>query len=247
MIQAAMIDSREPEWVQRLQFGAPHCVPTLLDTGDVWLSTNDGSLLIVERKTADDLVSSIRDGRLLNQAYAMRQRTPWAYLVITGALAPAPDGTVRTDRPTRWQWSSLQGALLSVQEIGVMVAYAAQDKDYEETVIRLAQRKREAEKVIRPAIDTRVMSPQEAVLTALPGIGYERARALLEYFDGDAAIALCWLTQLATFNDVDGIGDGVKRGVRHALALPDNHELMIYSPESLRHMRIYAQQEGAIG
>lgn len=38
-------------------------------------------------------------------AQAMRRKTPWAYLVVTGALAPTPDGKVRTDRATQWQWS----------------------------------------------------------------------------------------------------------------------------------------------
>ena len=33
-------------------------------------------------------LGSITDGRLLVQAHAMRKKTPWAYIVITGALAP---------------------------------------------------------------------------------------------------------------------------------------------------------------
>lgn len=241
MITAAMIDSREPEWVQRLRFGGVYPAVAPLDAGDLWLTTADGAVVVVERKTANDLLGSIKDGRLLVQAQAMRRKTPWAYLVVTGALAPTPDGKVRTDRATQWQWSSVQGALLSVQEMGVMVAYAAQDRDYEEAVLRLAQRRREAEKVIPPATDPRVMSPQEAILTAIPGIGYERARALLDYWDGDAALAICWLTWLGTFAEVEGIGDGIKKGVRHALGLPPNHELMIYSPDALRHMQAYAE------
>jgi ERCC4-type nuclease len=241
MIQGVMIDSREPEWVQRLRFGCTHAAVAPLDTGDAWLSTADNALVVVERKTSDDLLGSIKDGRLLVQAHAMRRKTPWAYLVITGPLYAAPDGTARTERATKWAWSSVQGALLSVQEMGVMIAHAAQERDYEETVIRLAQRKRDAQKVIPPAADPRVMSPQEAILTAMPGIGYERARVLLDYWDGDVAHALCWLTWLGTFAEVEGIGDGIKKGVRHALGLPPDCELMIYSPESLRHMQAYAQ------
>ena len=40
-INAVMIDSREPEWVQKIDFGAPTLV-SAMETGDVQVITEDG-------------------------------------------------------------------------------------------------------------------------------------------------------------------------------------------------------------
>jgi len=235
-LQALMIDSREPVEIQRLDFGVP-AVVTALECGDLWASCADGELLIIERKTPSDLLASIGDNRLFLQAQKMRERSKWAYLVITGWLTPTHDNkTFVNNRLTGWNWDSVQGALLSVQEAGVNIAYCADDHQYPETVQWLAKRQRGA-KVLAPAEhSTRVMSPAERVLTGLPGIGLERAQDLLENHLS-AAHALAWLTWTDTFGEVAGIGNGIKTQVRRALGLADGQELTIWSDEARRYAK----------
>lgn len=231
MLQALMIDSREPVEIQRLDFGAP-AVVTALECGDLWASCADGELLIIERKTPSDLLASIGDNRLFLQAQKMRERSKWAYIVVTGWLTPTHDNkTFVNNRLTGWNWDSVQGALLSVQEAGVRVAYCANDHHYPATVQWLARRQRAAEQVIAPVAATRIMTPAERVLTGLPGIGLERAQELLDAHLSPAH-ALAWLTWLDTFGEVAGIGKGIKTGVRKALGLADGQELTIWSEEA---------------
>ena len=225
-IIAAMIDQREPEWVQQLTFGGAMTTVTLLEHGDVLATTDDGALLAIERKTPDDLLGSIRSGRLWVQLAGMRQQTPWAYLVICGTLAPGAGGGVVTRRGgTGWTWASIQGALLKAQELGCMVV-EAQDGDFQGAVLRLSERSHRAEVPIEPVRTPRLYSDAETLLAALPGIGLDRAQALLEHCD-TAAWALNWLTDMAAPGHVEGIGPRIRETVRQALGLRDDEALCV--------------------
>lgn len=235
MLQAVMVDSREPSEIQTADFGCPSVV-TMLETGDLWASCSDGALLVIERKTPSDLLASIGDNRLFLQAGKMRERSPWCYLVLTGWLTPSHDGkTIVNGRVTGWQWVSVQGALLTVQELGVHVLSCDHDNAYPKTVHQLAARER-TERVLPPVNTARVMSPGEQILHGLPGIGLERAQRLLEEFT--PANSLAWLTWLGTVGQVAGIGDGIKANVRKALGLRDGETLTLWSDEAME----YAQR-----
>jgi len=231
-IVAVIIDSREPEWVQRLTFGNAMVAHSALDAGDLLATCDDGALLAVERKAPSDLLGSIRDDRLWLQLAGIRKLTPWAYLVITGDLRCSTDGKVITDsRGTGWNWASVQGALLQVQEMGVFVVQCAGDDDYETTVLRLAARSHKPELVIPPTREAIPMSPAERILLALPGIGPERIAALIEYCKSPAW-ALSFLTCHDVEGNVTGIGPGTKRAVRQALGLRDDEELAVVVSEA---------------
>lgn len=229
------MDSREPTSIQNLQFGGiPKSVITL-DAGDLWVSTSDGELLVIERKTPSDLLGSIKDGRLFQQCAAMRERSKWCYLFVTGVLAHTLDGHVITDnRTTGWRYGDVQGALLTVQEMGVSLVHCESDSHYEEAVIRLARRERSAEKAIVPRTQARILSAQEQVLISLPGIGLERAGLLLGEH-GSAGYALAWLTWLGSVTQTAGIGDGTKNQVRRALGLTDNEWLTVFTEEAAKY------------
>jgi ERCC4-type nuclease len=227
-IVSALIDQREPEWCQQLSFGGVPVVVTLLDAGDLLVATYDSCLLAIERKSANDLLNTLRDNRLFPQLARLRDVSPWAYLVVCGTLQPGPGGLCVADgRSTGWNWASVQGALLTVQEMGVHVLHVASDADYEAAVIRLANRDRSALRVA-PARDVTIVSEQEQILASLPGIGAEKARALLAEF-GSAHLALHYLTVWDRYwhhQGVAGIGDGIRRRVRKALGLDDELYLM---------------------
>jgi ERCC4-type nuclease len=230
-ITAAFLDSREPQNMQGLKFGGVPVAITTLECGDAWIATDDGNLLCIERKTPSDLLGSIKDGRLFLQCAAMRAKTPWAYLVISGAMQHTLDGHCITDnRTTGWRWDDVQMALLSCQEYGVNIVVCQSDSHYEEAIIRLSRRDRKAVKAIEPRTQARVLSAQEIVLTSLPGIGVDRAGMLLGDC-GSAAYSIAWLTNLDTITEIAGIGNGTKHNVKNALGLKADDWIEIMDSE----------------
>lgn len=216
---ACQVDSREPISVSGLQFGAPTTV-TMLDTGDFLGVCADGAVILVERKEVGDLLNSVADGRLFDQCRRLRAATPWAYLVVTGSLQPAMNGkTLANGRQFDWEWSSIQGSLLTVQEMGVCVVYCA-EHEYVATLTRLANRARGPVR-IAPHRAGIPLSAGETILTSLPGIGEHLAQRILTYCPSPAW-ALAMLTDMAMTANVPGIGPGIRHGVRRALGLPDD-------------------------
>ena len=232
-IQAAFIDSREPEWVQQLAFGGAQVAVTLLEYGDLLVAADDGTMIAVERKTPSDLLGSIADGRLFAQLAGLVGVSRWAYLMVTGELSRGLDGKVIADgRPTGWGWASVQGALLQAQEMGVFVVYAAGDSDYEPAVLRLAARSHRVDTLIAPVKAPKVLNDGERILTALPGVGLEKVETLIEYTSSPA-----WAIQFLTCLDVGntripGIGIGTKRAIRKAFGLKDDQELAVICSDS---------------
>lgn len=224
---SVVCDSREPTWVQQLTFGGVPTAVSLLDSGDILAATDDNCLLLLERKTAGDLLNTLRDDRLFPQLSAMRAVTPWCYLVICGQLQAGPAGKCYSDgRETGFNWSSIAGALLTVQEIGINVVWCANDTDFEAAVIRLGNRDRSAVKIL-PARDSTILSEAENVLIGLPGIGVEKAGALMQYC-GNAADALAYLSDDQWSGpSAPGFANGTKRRVRRALGLTEDYILAV--------------------
>ena len=231
-VTSVLVDQREPSSIPdalHAKFAGIPLSITLLQVGDVWLATSDGSMLVVERKTPSDLLSSLRDGRLFAQASEMRGVSPWAYLVITGMLQCGSDGKVWYGREaTGWNWDAVQGALLSVQEAGIGVIQC-QEGTFADACGRLAARSREVVRV-PPARDMQVLTHGEQVLAALPGIGSERIGALLDYC-GTPAWALAWLTDGDNVQRVPGVGPQTKLNVRKALGLAEGCELQVVAKD----------------
>jgi len=202
-------------------------------------------LLIIERKTPDDLLNSLRDQRLfpqmarlsqtrLDQQLAGQRPTTWPYLVITGDLRCSSDGKVITERNTAWSYAALQGALLSIQEMGVFVIHCGGDSDFEDCVIRLGNRPRDVIQHILPPRPALTLGPGVALIASFPGIGIERALEILRWAGNKPAHALMGLTDL----HIDApVGIAVRKKVRQVLGLTENETLEVfqedkYVPES---------------
>ncbi len=226
MLSAVMIDQREPLWVQQLTFGGVPTSVTLLDYGDVWASTDDGTLLAVERKTTDDLLNSLKDGRLFQQLNGLREISQYAYLIICGSLTRGADGKAVTDgRQTGWNYQAVQSAILTAQELGVFVIYTT-DEQFEATIAGLGKRNR-GEMREKPVKKFVMLEPGEQVLAALPGIGLERVDALLQRYE-TPALALCNIASSALeCEHVPGIGPLTRQNVRKALGVPEGYDLML--------------------
>lgn len=226
-IQSILIDQREPDHIKNMAFGGVPTIVGLVEYGDLHVACDD-ALLVIERKTPNDFLNTLREDRLMAQLTGCANLSRWAYLIIDGQLMRGRDGkTIADGRDTGWAWASVQGALLTAQEIGINVINSG--GEYESTVLWLANHKR------APIVKTYrrrtaiFATPQEQVLAALPGIGEQRATTILSNHGDDLAWALCSLL------DPDWtqpeVGDKTKSTLRKLFNLSDGEILWPYYNE----------------
>lgn len=202
MIKSAIIDNREPPAIRGLKFDNAPSMVMQLETGDVIVNCEDGAMLIIERKAPNDLLASIADNRLFNQAAKMREKSQWCYVVVTGKI---DDCGYIDDMGREWSYASIWGALLSVQEMGCMIVFCDDDKDFKPCIERLAKRNRDDIK-IKPVRNAHVFGGQEAVLAALPGIGTKKSLNYYKLFSGNLGDAIMKLCDPYYVKDIPGWG-----------------------------------------
>lgn len=240
-ITAIMTDSREPDWVKNLKFGGVPTMVTLLDAGDVQAVTDDNHTLIIERKTPNDFLNTLKDDRLFPQLARMTEIrnaqqnngqpvTYWPFLVITGAFTPDRNGKVVLDRGvTGWSFSSVMGAILSIQELGIFVVFCNGDLDFQDCVLRLGRRSRNLEMTILPPRVPNVLGPKAMFLASLPGVGIERVQEILDWSGNNLSHALSGLTDLSIKAPV---GIALRKSIKTLLGLEDNQTLEVLQKET---------------
>ena len=172
-----------------------------LPVGDVGI----GPRILVERKTVADFVLSVEDGRLFEQAWALRSAS-WRPLLVVEGEEPW-DAARLTSR-------ALRGILASLM-IGcgvplIRTASVAETAAWVESIA--GQEDRRLPRRTRPA------SPPDArvamdVLGATPGVGDYRARRLVERFGTVNAVLAA---DERSLRDVPGVGRGTARAIRAA-------------------------------
>lgn len=212
-----LFDSREPPYLAgqiaaHPLLGQPEIAT--LPCGDIWLDN-----LIVERKEPPDLLESIKDGRLFNQAAEMRAEAEWCYLLIMGQIHWGADGKIIG---TGWNFRAIEGALLTVQELGVSVVHAQSSNDLAASLAWIATRERGRIMPLAPRRFGIPMLPSTEALAALPGIGPERAHTLLGEH-GDLTQALVCLLDPAC--QIPGIGPKTKEKIRELFNLAQGETL----------------------
>lgn len=237
---ALMIDQREPKWVQDLKFGDLPVAVTLLEHGDIWAATDDGCLLMIERKTPNDFLNSLKEGRLLAQLEPLANKRydeqlrggpvkTYPYLLITGIFGMDSNGMATTDRVTGWSFASVAGTLLSIQEMGVYVVFCAGDSDLEAAILRLVKHPRGGELQLLPSRPVQMLGPKEALLTCLPNIGIERSQEIMRWAGWNLAHAIIGLTD----PDIDApVGKKVRANIRKFLGLNDTQSIELLVNEN---------------
>lgn len=156
------VDSREPfsYKIEALEFG------------DCQFRVN-GKLVRIERKTWDDLLNSLASGRLAIQLNNLKADNAYPFLMIVG------NPTKPLDRRTK------RNILLSIKLCGILVESIDNLEDYNSRI-----------KELHDFLDTdnhtslipyRYSDPKLGAIMWVSGIGFKRAKALLELYQGDLA------------------------------------------------------------
>jgi len=153
---------------------------------------------LVERKTTRDFALSVIDGRLFDQAYRLATCEEHAILVIEGL-------TFTTD--VHLSANALRGALITLAQTFRLPVLRTRDQaDTAWTFARLFEQRRRLGQGHGPLSVGRARRRhlrKERVLRALPGIGPEIARRLLERFGTVVAVVTASADEL---QKVDGVG-----------------------------------------
>ncbi len=222
-----MIDPRQPELLDHLGYANATVLRTRLQAGSLNVLAPDGALLAIERVPVESACHAIRTGTLIDRCAALRQLTPWAYLILVGDLTSDRKGkAVIHGKSTGWDWRSIQGTLATVQELGVIVLSCANDNRLSELVVTLINHERGPAR-LKPVREALFITPDEALLLAIPGIGETKAAELLAQ-SGSAALALISLSN--PDYAVLGIGPKTIAQARQALGLPDGAQLCLDYP-----------------
>jgi len=196
------IDDREPQRIaEKLKNMGVDVVGRRLEIGD-YLIAFRGVEIPVERKDVNDYLNSIIDGRLFDQCHRMSSRYELSFLCIVGDVDSALE-----EREFRRE--AFIGSIVSValrKNFGTVVPLIFKNED--EFCFMLKSLNRQVEEgQIRTAprvIRKRDLEDSIAMLTAIPGIGEEKARRLLEKFGSIHRIVNATIPELMR---VDGIGE----------------------------------------
>ncbi len=182
--------------------------PTNLPVGDLILSNR----LAIERKTAQDLVRSIIDGRLMKQAKALKRSYDAPILLVEGDPL---------DQPGRMRPEAIAGAIAALTASFGVTVLTVRDAQ-QAAILVAAMAKREREDAGPPAVRNdapgeELEERQRFLMEGLPSVSATLGRRLLEHF-GTPAAAL--EASEAELREVDGIGPTKARAIREVLHAP---------------------------
>lgn len=223
-----VIDSNEPDSIKLnlpTELGIEATI-TPLDAGDIML-VEEGNVMLIERKAAADLLNSITNGRLIDQASRMVGMCRFPLVLSHGSLHPNDEGKVVCGgRATRQGWFALQMALVSLQAGGVMYLHVGQSHLLPKTIMYLQNwLRKESHLTVDRRTAIPFLKPHAGVqiLASLPGIGMQKANDCYTYY-GKVGYAIAELTHVDG-KWPKGIGKGIVGKVRDALGFEDSEWL----------------------
>ena len=179
-----------------------------LKLGDYYINGN----LLIERKTFGDLASSIKDGRLFQQACRLASSPTRSAVILEGTA----DDLIRS----RMRREAIQGALITLTIVlGIPVL---RSKDPIESAQLMLYAARQMCKISFRGYPRRGKRPrgkrklQLHILQGLPGVGPGRAVRLIETFKSVEAVVTATADQLA---EVQGIGIKTAQAIRGSVTL----------------------------
>lgn len=160
-----IVDSREPDFIKS-KF--PLATIQKLESGDFRYDSPEGKIILIERKTPQDLQSSIIDGRILRQIIGMKEMVG-----ENGRCAILLDGTPNDPR----YFHLVSSALLTAQDCGVAVFQRL--GKIEEFVPFMIRKLLESDVKVTARRAVTMEKGSMSMLKSVPGVGHKTAAALL--------------------------------------------------------------------
>ncbi len=167
-----------------------------LEVGDFVVSDR----VAVERKTTEDLASSLVDGRIFDQIARLREAYERPILVIEGRDPFRPAKRAVNPR-------SLMGLASTLALMGIPIIWTKTPEDTAQAIRLLARREQIEHRrrvAVRKAPTRSLREDMERVLASVPGVGIDTARKLLKHFGSLRAVFNAEPNQLV---EVKGIGE----------------------------------------
>jgi len=196
------VDDREPERIlEMLRNMGVEALRKRLELAD-YLITHQSFAVAVERKSSSDYVSSIADGRFFDQLHNLSKSYELSFLCIIGR----PDFS-RISREA-FIGSFLSIALKSKRRI--IPVQLESEKDFCMMLRSLDRQLRRGDLRTAPRLRKTDAEDSIAMLTAIPGVGVEKARRLLRKFGNVQRVVNASIPELMRVN---GIGEKQARRI----------------------------------
>lgn len=166
------------------------------------------SRVAVELKLVDDFVSSLIDGRLLDQLKNVKKNFERPIIIIQGTQDIY---SVRNVHP-----NAIRGMLATiVASYGIPLIQTKDEKDTAQLLVAIAKREQdETKKDFAPHADRKPLTlqeQQEYLVSALPNIGLNLAKELLKHFKSVKNVMNATEEELTK---VEGVGDKKAKGIK---------------------------------
>jgi len=245
-----LVDSREPQSIVDALSAVYGVHVSQLAAGDVNVPTPNG-LLAIERKTPSDLLSSIGDGRLFDQARAMIESVRFPLIVVHGSLLYNQDDLAVADgRDTQWRGVSVRAAIRAVQWAGcaVEIVPTGQFVRAIQEAIKSASKERIPAQV-QHAVTLETLDLRTDYLAGPPGthIGPKRAMSLMQWSGGRLCEAFVWGSLLIDLSEdamPEDWGRKTAQDFRDLLQLDPDESFQIYN---FKEDHDNEQEEGSYG
>ncbi|HII61734.1 DEAD/DEAH box helicase [Pyrococcus horikoshii] len=205
-----VIDSRElrSEVVKKLKTLGIKIEVRTLDVGDYIVSED----VAIERKSANDFIQSIIDGRLFDQVKRLKEAYPRPVIIIEGQLYG-----IRNVHP-----NAIRGAIASiVLDFGVPVIFSSSSDETAHYIFFMAKREQEERKrEVRIRGEKKALTlaeRQRMIVESLPNVSTTLARRLLRHF---GSVEKVFTASVPELMKVEGIGEKIAREIRRVITSP---------------------------
>jgi len=170
--------------------------------------------LLFERKTLTDLAVSIKDGRIFRQGCRLAQSHKRGIIILEGTSRDLVSSNMRRE--------ALQGALISLTVfLGIPLLRSRNLQESAQLMLYTAHQSRAVANGALPRHGIRPRGKRKTqlhILQGIPGVGSERACALLDRFGSVEAVLTASMEELLS---IKGIGKKSVEAIHWAVREPD--------------------------
>lgn len=194
----------------------------------IWVS-DLGKTWSVERKSVQDFIQSFHSGRLTAQLRQIVANYDYPLLLIEGLITQTDEGNVLVPQRGRgiqnfpFKYTQVQDIFLEAQLTGITLQFSTSKLDTARQLRRLYHwSNREEHKLLdkrRKILEYSKMDQRVSIMTAIPGIGPETAKQLIEAFRTPWAALSMFQGEggSAYLKNIKGLGAGKIAAVRKVM------------------------------